>query len=439
MGGPNQRENTKSNKRGKSTRGKSQRAPTVERRVRCIIEYYPNPQPGHLALSIFDDVFENGEYKGTQALMYFSYGQKGPRTIGTDENVYGASLPFGLGYQDDADYDQIRKKFSAQMVETNLLKGITTKPEVSDVKYCLLSNNCAHFILNVLDGIGYKLSGYSKAKGAIGMTPSQAYGILKKSLSSQHSNKELSLKEQLQTLLKPYHCTINTDAESAALHSATHHAEAKFLTQLNSSQDMGKTQLYKLFLIYGPHLDSTLRKTIKTAIFEDKVFNFKKSELEEIRLKRSIIGVQKKAKQLAFEGHKMIAKPLDDECKKLWEAVDGLGKDEVSSSNYQNKKRNISTVIESDKFKTAYQQAEKHRGFKQVLGNLALSLTIIGIPLVVADVISTKLGHGSILFRTNTQQRLDEFKEIAKENQKQEGDELYQSTFNDVIIPGLNA
>jgi hypothetical protein len=126
-----------------------------------------------------------------------------------------------------------------------------------------------------------------------------------------------------------------------------------------------------------------------------------------VRFYQQLEVIQKKATELRSEGHTQAADKADAFHEKLY-------KGSILYFNNRIDDKAFSDICR-DAFKEARPELEKHRGWKQILGNLALAIAGLGIGYVFAGLINKAVTGHFLFFRTDSAMKLDAMEEAAHE------------------------
>jgi hypothetical protein len=141
-----------------------------------------------------------------------------------------------------------------------------------------------------------------------------------------------------------------------------------------------------------------VKKEIKsTVITLSELHQYFLSQLKDIKAKE---------KELRSNGHTVAA----DYAKDLYKTIKNKHK------KLTEEKINIQTFKNSctDAIKIARPELEKHRGWKQVLGNLALAVVGIGVLYVIAGLINKAVTGNFLFFKTDSANKIDQLEQSVK-------------------------
>lgn len=119
--------------------------------------------------------------------------------------------------------------------------------------------------------------------------------------------------------------------------------------------------------------------------------------------------IQAKEQVLRKNGHTGAA----DCAQVLYETVETQLKELTEKKDISNFKQNCTQAIE-----IARPELEKHRGWKQVLGNLALAVVGVGVLYVIAGLINKAVTGNFLFFKTDSSNKIDKLEQLISPSQK---------------------
>ena len=129
------------------------------------------------------------------------------------------------------------------------------------------------------------------------------------------------------------------------------------------------------------------------------------SELHQYFLSQ-LKDIKAKEKELRSNGHIVAADYAQDLYKTIEDKHEELTKEKINIQTFQDSC--------TDAIKIARPELEKHRGWKQVLGNLALAVVGIGVLYVIAGLINKAVTGNFLFFKTDSANKIDQLEQSVK-------------------------
>ena len=129
------------------------------------------------------------------------------------------------------------------------------------------------------------------------------------------------------------------------------------------------------------------------------------SELHQYFLSQ-LLEIKTKEKDLRINGHIVAANYAKDLYKTVKDKHKELTEEKIDIQTFKNSC--------TDAIKVARPELEKHRGWKQVLGNLALAVVGVGVLYVIAGLINKAVTGNFLFFKTDSANKIDQLEQSIK-------------------------